>query len=551
MRTALSIREQMAWLLSVFFVVSASTVTYAQPPSAPPAATPISSKYVPDDALALLVFSPQELINSSTFEMFPIEIFRAQAVDKAGIDPADVSMVKIMVGMPGPAGPVFGLAAETTADVDVSSLLALLDASPDAVDVQGISAYVLQDPPGTLLHQADARTMIAASGDWLPQVIGANSGTGQLASLAANVPRQPGVTLIAALKPVRPMISGIAQQQAQQLPPALQPLGRLPELVDALLINANIVNMGGGLRITMLCVDDNSAAEVEQIVMDALAFGKELGIAQAKQAATSSQESEVVVKATLQYIDRIAAKFSTMLTPTRSGRRVMMNVQTEASLTSIGVMTGLLLPAVQSAREAARRMNASNNIKQIMLAMHNYHAAKGQLPAPAITDADGKPLLSWRVSLLPYFDQQALYEQFHLDEPWDSAHNMPLSQTLPSVYVDPSATLPPGDTVFHAAVGDGLALMPGEQNKFSMFTDGTSNTIMIYESNRNESVPWSKPADAEIDLNAPMAPMGTTHAGGFHVGMADGSIRFIVNSIDQDMLKALLTRAGGEAVRIP
>lgn len=551
MRSALSIREQMAWLISVFIVATVPSVSIAQTPNAPPAAPPISSKYIPDDALALLVFSPKEFISSSSFEMFPIEIFRAQAVDQAGVDPADISMVKIIVGMPGPAGPVFGLAAETIADVDLTKLLALLDAPPDAVDVEGLSAYVLPDPPGTLLHQVDPRTVIAASGNWLPQVINATNGTGQLASLAANVPRQPGVTLIAALKPVRPMISGIAQQQAQQLPPALQPLGRLPELVDALLVNVNIVNMGAGLRITMLCADDGSATEVEQILVDALAFGKELGIAQAKQAAASSQESEIVVKATLQYIDRIAAKFSTMLTPTRSGRRVMMNVQSDASVASIGVMAGLLLPAVQASREAARRMSASNNLKQIMIAMHNYHDANGHLPAPAITDANGKPLLSWRVALLPYLEQQALYEQFRLDEPWDSDHNMPLSQTLPSVYVDPSVPLSPGYTVFHAAVGDGLALMPGDQNKFANFTDGLSNTIMIYESSRDESVPWSKPADAEIDLNAPLATMGNTHPGGFQVGIADGSVRFITKNIDPNMLKALLTRAGGEVLRIP
>ena len=84
------------------------------------------------------------------------------------------------------------------------------------------------------------------------------------------------------------------------------------------------------------------------------------------------------------------------------------------------VAIALLLPAVQSAREAARRAQCVNNLKQIGLAFHNYHSANNAFPRAAITDKQGKPLLSWRVAILPYIGQQGLYNRFNLDEPWDS-----------------------------------------------------------------------------------------------------------------------------------
>ena len=83
------------------------------------------------------------------------------------------------------------------------------------------------------------------------------------------------------------------------------------------------------------------------------------------------------------------------------------------------------LPAVKASHSAARRMSA-NNLKQLAIAMHNFHDVYKQLPSEAIFDKNGSPLLSWRVHILPFIKQRELYEQFHLDEPWDSEHNRKL-----------------------------------------------------------------------------------------------------------------------------
>src|SRR5207237_862076 len=145
-----------------------------------------------------------------------------------------------------------------------------------------------------------------------------------------------------------------------------------------------------------------------------------------------------------------------------------------------GVAAGFALPAVQKVRMAATRSQSANNLKQILLAFHNYHDTYGALPAAAICDPNGKPLLSWRVAILPYVEQQALYNEFHLDEPWDSEHNKKLLPRMPKVYSLPNVTKEGEFTThYRAFVGNGAALDLKKGVRFADFTDGLSNTVLI------------------------------------------------------------------------
>jgi prepilin-type processing-associated H-X9-DG protein len=228
-----------------------------------------------------------------------------------------------------------------------------------------------------------------------------------------------------------------------------------------------------------------------------------------------------------------------------------------ASPATAGVGIALLLPAVQSAREAARRAQCVNNIKQMGLAMHNYHDTLRHLPPAAIRSEDGKPLLSWRVAILPFIEQQALYEEFHLDEPWDSDHNKALISKMPNVYACPSRPDDGAkDGLTHYQVFTGPSALFGlpKGTQFRDVTDGLSNTLMVVEG--GEGVIWTKPddipypsqADLENQRIIPRPPVGSTHPGGFHAGFADGSVRFIKSTIDAAILRALITRNGGEAI---
>ncbi|MBI1325687.1 DUF1559 domain-containing protein [bacterium] len=212
---------------------------------------------------------------------------------------------------------------------------------------------------------------------------------------------------------------------------------------------------------------------------------------------------------------------------------------------AVGVTVALLLPAVQSAREAARRAQCFNNHKQIALAMHNYADANKGFPPMAITGKNGEPLLSWRVALLPYLEQQQLYEAIRKDEPWDSPHNRPLMSRMPAVFACPTNELEPGMTCCRAFVGDGGILEKDKTTPLSTIRDGTSNTIMFAEA--AEPVEWMRPEG--LPVNAPgLLGLGSKHPGGFVAAFADGSVRFISSRVSPRTLKGLATKDGGEVV---
>jgi hypothetical protein len=216
---------------------------------------------------------------------------------------------------------------------------------------------------------------------------------------------------------------------------------------------------------------------------------------------------------------------------------------------SQGVVEGLFV-----ARGAAGELNSANNLKQMAIAMHNYHDTMGSLPPAAISDKDGKPLLSWRVAILPYVEHDALYRSFKLDEPWDSEHNKKLLDQMPPVYRMPRADgADPNEkvTTTHYRVfhGKGAIFEGAKGTTLADITDGTSNTILIVEA--TDAVPWTKPDELPFDPKKDLPKLGLKNAEKFNAGFADGSVHVLSKKIDKDTLKALITRNGGEVVKIP
>ena len=218
-----------------------------------------------------------------------------------------------------------------------------------------------------------------------------------------------------------------------------------------------------------------------------------------------------------------------------------------------------VLAAVPDAAFAGRGSTANeNNLKQIALAFHNYESAHGHLPANSY-DKDGKPLLSWRVHILPYIEQDNVYKQFKLDEPWDSPHNKKLGDVLVKLYMVPGR---PADelnkTFYRAFVGpkdvkpDYKPLMVEGQSKgpkITDITDGTSNTIMVVEA--GEAVPWTKPDDLPYDGVKPLPRLGGP-GGTFAVAMCDGSVRTLRRGkLGEANLRGAITVAGGEVIGLP
>jgi prepilin-type processing-associated H-X9-DG protein len=270
----------------------------------------------------------------------------------------------------------------------------------------------------------------------------------------------------------------------------------------------------------------------------------------------------------------------------RSARNGLTLIETLVIIGIIVVLIGLMLPAVRRVGGAAARMSCSNNLKQLMLAFHNY-ASRGMSPAIPSASQVGVPAagvfppgcfgpgttpeerLSWMVALLPYLDQDSLYLRFNLEKGY--AGNLPAAQTRLKTFLCPAQVdAMTGDAVSHyvalAGIGRDAAQQPpgAPGNGFmgydrltsvSMIKDGTSNTIALMETKQDPG-PWARGGSStlrEFDPDALVQsdkPLFGIHPEGINAVMVDGSVRFILYSTDLKKLAAAITIAGGEPVNL-
>jgi hypothetical protein len=197
-------------------------------------------------------------------------------------------------------------------------------------------------------------------------------------------------------------------------------------------------------------------------------------------------------------------------------------------------------------REARRRSRCRNNLKQIALALQNYHDTYDTFPPAFLPDQDGKPMHSWRVLILPFLDEQTLYQQYSFQEPWDGPNNRQLLSPAPVIYRCPSdlRTGQSNWTSYVAVVGPRTAWPGSKSSKLSEFTDGTSNTMLVVE-DHSQKIPWMEPRDLALDEALEMLgsrtsrPVGS-HAGGRLAAFADGSVTFLPHGLTQDFVAGLL-----------
>ena len=196
-------------------------------------------------------------------------------------------------------------------------------------------------------------------------------------------------------------------------------------------------------------------------------------------------------------------------------------------------------------RNQQARTHSNNNLKQLVLAMHMHHDVYKRLPAAASYDPQGRPLLSWRVAILPFVEQANLYQQFHLNEPWDSPHNLQLLSRMPAVFDSGRGDAPPDHTHYMVFTGPNTPYRgPTPPRLPATFLDGTSNTILIVEA--DATVPWTKPADLPVTPNAPLPRFGGVWGSGFYVAMADGSTRFLDHRrVSEQTLRLAIDPADG------
>lgn len=305
------------------------------------------------------------------------------------------------------------------------------------------------------------------------------------------------------------------------------------------------VGSPGGLHIRAWCEAEDGAVRIHDTVKGLIPLAKNMLVTAKEQQGDAPKGARPAIAAALAFGETLLED----VIITRKGKQVIVAAETEMG--SLPVLVGLLLPAVQSAREAARRTQSMNNLKMIGLAMHNYHDVNKRFPPAVLLGPDGKTKHSWRVAILPYLDQAGLYKQYKLDEPWDSENNKRVLAAMPSVFRSPNARDANGTSAaYFALVSEETAF--GNSNaglQIRTFTDGTSNTILAVEADRN--IPWTKPADIPYDATKPVPKLGGFHQGIFNTVFADGAVHALEVDLDEKTLRRLISRNDGKAVQVP
>ena len=199
-----------------------------------------------------------------------------------------------------------------------------------------------------------------------------------------------------------------------------------------------------------------------------------------------------------------------------------------------------VLPAIvrEVLADATHGVDSANRLRQIAIAMLDYESVWARFPPASLRSDDHQPLLSWRVLVLPYIGQGELHDEFRLDEPWDSPHNIRLLERMPKQFRCPDRPTDAGYTVYQVPIGPGTIFEGDRSLTFGKITKGLYNTIMIVES--DIPVPWTKPEDWSFDPLNPTANLGGIRPMGFNVAMASSEVRLLDRQIDSQDFRSLI-----------
>ncbi len=501
---------------------------------------PVELRLVPRDGAFFATVRLADVWNSEVAKPFrPLVQLQAgkalQDFEKSlGLTLGDIERLSVVVPSAEEGEPKWVVVATALKPFDRGKIIATL--APDGVETKrkGRAYHTTALVPDGVLHFFNERTVLfgpqAPVEDLLERAGKAKAGP--LAEAVTLAGKNHAVVVGFDFAPVRKQVPANMPLEAQRFLPLLA-------------INHGSVteDFKDGLQTTVRLhfAGNNQAKAGEAAVKDLLDLGRQ-GLKQLAKDLPADAKANPEVQQFLKQADAWLAGV-----PVRVDGSTLV-VSPRLKKEEPAVAMSMVLPAVQKVREAANRMNSQNNLKWIGLAMHNFHDTYGHLPPPAIYGKDGKPLLSWRVAILPFIEQDALSKEFKLDEPWDSPHNKKLLARMPNTYIHPAAPTKEPYTTYYQVFTGKDALFIG-RNKLRLgpdVPDGVSNTLLAVEA--AEAVPWTKPEDLVYDTKKPLPKLGTIFPAGTNVLFCDGSVRFLSRTVSEKVLRALITPRGGEVI---
>jgi beta-lactamase regulating signal transducer with metallopeptidase domain len=501
--------------------------------------------YVPDDALALAVIRPAQLARNKNMDE-SVKVFNELTHIEGtwGLGIRDLDEVQfVVVDINASVAPAFApcdrLVLHSVKAHDWAK--SLRQVAPDAAEQTFQGKKYLKPARGTACYYLpDERTLIVATENQVKRVIDA-------AGQGAAKPDWAAAWQRMATGPVALMVDTARLRQIIAAATARnEPRGAEAALVAAigpLWEQADRVFLGAKLEPELAvqglaqCPSVNAAEKVQKTAQAAATIAAN-GLTQVQKELSQHPTEETPL------LRKLVAVGEDLLASVQV-EHMEKTVQLRAHSDKAGAVV-LLAPAVIKIREASNRTRSANNLKQIALAMHNYHDVHGHFPPATIIGPDGTTPHSWRVELLPFLEQDNLYKSYKMNEGWDSPANRKILAQMPDLFRAPGSDPQGTNACYFVLTGGGSMFSKKEGTRLADITDGTSNTLMLVEAKRD--IPWTKPEDIPYDPNKPLPKLGGYFDNGFNAALADGSVRFLPYDIKENTLRALISMAGGEVI---
>ncbi len=500
-------------------------------------ATPIvDNQYLPPEISSLAVVRPAELTKSELAAWMPMEVLSASGNQYLGFDPlklksaivfsSKLDLVKL---------PEFGIVLRFSEPTE----LQFPGIQPETVD--GVVQY-RGLPNGMVARHIDDSTLVVATETYVTEMLEFSASQNPIIqALETHPPRGP-IDIYLDVDSNREFILAVTEQLDADVPPPAKFLMEIPALLSGVRIHQE-TDDDFVTEIAFTARGPEEAVRLSQIVDAGLTMGR-LGMLSELQ--SSLDANDATQASLIAYLERVTNLSIEKMSPQIQGNDVIYRLPNIA--VAAGVMAGAMAPAIQQSRVAATRVKSANNLRQLGLAILNYHDAYGHFPV-GIRDPQGRPLLSWRVQVLPFLEELELYERFKLDEAWDSPDNQVLLDEMPEVFRSDLPGVESWQAVYQAVAGS-QQIFNGRLTSITDIKDGMSGTAMLVETNAESVAVWTSPYDSRIQREDPFVELRREDVLGFNVLMADGAVRTISFGVSNEDWWGATTMAGGEIVNI-
>ena len=523
------------------------------------AGPPLNLDYIHDDFSTAVIFQADAIRKSELF----VETRKAMgdfgdkllelAQKEGGWDPIHLTQAILLVGpmikdKDGRDRENVGIILRFDEPVDQEQVTKELLRKPIEKELEGKSYFTTENRPrGDGVYFPDPQTMVFAPHESFELMLNAEEVDSQLVKVLNKVDTNKHVILAGAMEPLRPMVAAYNEKWGKRAPPEVIELLSMVNEIDTVVGYGDLTG-DKTVHITFTSPSDSAAEKVEGFLTKWQGVLQELDRAPLREEVGHELPAEAIAP-----LFELGEEGLAGVQVKRDQANVSITLARPASLDELPEKIGEVLPqAAKKSANAAEQFNRMNDIRMLVIAMSTHEADKSYMPAAYSTNKEGEPLLSWRVHILPYLEQEALYNQFKLDEPWDSEHNRELIEKMPAIFGEDTA----GKTRYQVFVsGDDQdarhrSMFRGGTKTNSTYAtlDGMSNTIMIVETGPDKAVPWTKPADVAFDYDNPREALGDIDSAGFPAVFCDGHTEMIAATIDAAVLAAMVTPKGREVI---